>query len=70
MYKRAEFQTIKRRPEVNKDILMNTAISKPALLKQTFDKELLHPQSAFIVGDGGLSAEDFLSMNIADLFRT
>lgn len=32
-------------------------------------KELFHPQSAFIVGDGGLSAEDFLSMDVVELFR-
>lgn len=31
-------------------------------------KELFHPQSAFIVGDGGISASDFLSMNIKGLF--
>lgn len=32
-------------------------------------KELFHPQSAFIVGDGGLSAEDFLSMDVVELFK-
>lgn len=32
-------------------------------------KERFHPLSAFIVGDGGLSAEDFLSMDIVELFK-
>jgi predicted AAA+ superfamily ATPase len=32
-------------------------------------REIFHPQSAFIVGDGGLNAEEFLSMSIAELFR-
>lgn len=32
-------------------------------------KELFHPQSDFIVGDGGLSAEDFLSMDVVELFK-
>jgi len=32
-------------------------------------KELFHPQSAFIVGDGGLSTEDFLSMDVVELFK-
>ena len=32
-------------------------------------KEMFHPQSAFIVGEGGVSAENFLSMNIAELFK-
>lgn len=32
-------------------------------------KKLFHPQSAFIVGDGGLSAEDFLSMDVVELFK-
>ena len=27
------------------------------------------PKSAFIVGDGGISAEDFLSMDITNLFK-
>ncbi len=31
-------------------------------------RQLYNPQAAFIVGDGGISAEDFLSMNIANLF--
>ena len=32
-------------------------------------KENFHPLSAFIVGEGGISTEDFLSMNIAELFK-
>jgi len=32
-------------------------------------RERFHPLSAFIVGDGGLSAEDFLSMDIVELFK-
>ena len=31
-------------------------------------RQLFNPQSSFIVGDGGIGAEDFLSMNINDLF--
>ncbi len=31
-------------------------------------KTLFNPKSAFIVGDGGISAEDFLSMNLRSLF--
>lgn len=31
-------------------------------------RQLFKPQSAFIVGDGGISAEDFLSMDIRKLF--
>ena len=29
---------------------------------------LFNPQSAFIVGNGGISAEDFLSMDLRTLF--
>ena len=31
-------------------------------------KKLFHPKTAFIVGDGGISAENFLSLNIKELF--
>ena len=31
-------------------------------------RKLFNPQSAFIVGDGGISAEDFLSMDLRKLF--
>ena len=31
-------------------------------------RKLFNPQSAFIVGDGGISAEDFLSMDLSKLF--
>lgn len=31
-------------------------------------RQLFNPQSLFIVGDGGIRAEDFLSMNINNLF--
>ena len=31
-------------------------------------RKLFHPQTAFIVGDGGISAEDFLSMDLRKLF--
>ena len=31
-------------------------------------RERFNPQSAFVVGDGGISAEDFLSMDIKQLF--
>ncbi len=31
-------------------------------------KQLFHPHTAFIVGDGGISAEDFLMLNIKELF--
>ena len=31
-------------------------------------RKLFNPQSAFIVGDGGVSAEDFLSMDLRKLF--
>ena len=31
-------------------------------------KELFHPKNAFVVGDGGMKAEDFLSMDIKSLF--
>ena len=31
-------------------------------------RKLFHPQTAFIVGDGGISAEDFLSMDVRKLF--
>lgn len=31
-------------------------------------RENFHPASAFIVGDGGIKAEDFLTMNIRNLF--
>lgn len=33
-------------------------------------RKLFHPHSAFIVGDGGISAADFLSMDIPQLFKT
>ena len=32
-------------------------------------KEMFHPKSAFIVGDGGIKAEDFLTMDIRKLFN-
>ena len=31
-------------------------------------RKLFNPQSAFVVGDGGISAEDFLSMDLRKLF--
>ena len=31
-------------------------------------RKLFNPQAAFIVGDGGISAEDFLSMDVRKLF--
>ena len=31
-------------------------------------REMFHPKSAFIVGDGGIKAEDFLTMDIRKLF--
>ena len=31
-------------------------------------KQLFQPSKAFIVGDGGISIEDFLSMDIRKLF--
>ena len=31
-------------------------------------RKLFHPQTAFIVGDGGISAEDFFSMDLRKLF--
>ena len=31
-------------------------------------RKLFNPQVAFIVGDGGISAEDFLSMDVRKLF--
>ena len=31
-------------------------------------RKLFNPQSAFIVGDGGISAEDFLSVDLRMLF--
>lgn len=31
-------------------------------------KKLFSPKAAFIVGDGGISADDFLSMDIKSLF--
>ena len=31
-------------------------------------RELFAPRAAFIVGDGGISVEDFLSMDIRKLF--
>ena len=31
-------------------------------------RKLFNPQAAFIVGDGGISAEDFLSMDLRKLF--
>lgn len=31
-------------------------------------RKLFHPQTAFIVGDGGISVEDFLSMDVRKLF--
>ena len=31
-------------------------------------RQLFKPQASFIVGDGGIGAEDFLSMNINKLF--
>ena len=33
-------------------------------------KELFAPQAAFIVGDGGIGVEDFLSMDIRRLFQS
>ena len=32
-------------------------------------REVFHPKSAFIVGDGGIKAEDFLTMDIRKLFN-
>ena len=31
-------------------------------------RKLFNPQAAFIVGDGGIGAEDFLSMDVRKLF--
>lgn len=31
-------------------------------------RELFHPSESFVVGDGGIRAEEFLSMNISELF--
>ena len=31
-------------------------------------KQLFNPKSAFIVGDGGVSVEDFLTMDLRKLF--
>ena len=31
-------------------------------------RKLFNPQSAFIVGDGGIGAKDFLSMDVRKLF--
>ncbi len=31
-------------------------------------KKMFNPQTALIVGDGGISAEEFLSMDIRSLF--
>ena len=31
-------------------------------------RNMFHPHTAFIVGDGGMKAEDFLSMDIRTLF--
>ena len=32
-------------------------------------RDMFHPASAFVVGDGGISAEEFLSMDIRNLFK-
>ena len=32
-------------------------------------RDMFHPKAAFIVGDGGISAEDFLTMDIRKLFN-
>lgn len=32
-------------------------------------RDMFHPESAFVVGDGGISAEEFLSMDIRGLFK-
>ena len=32
-------------------------------------RETFNPQSAFIVGDGGIPAEDFLTMDVRQLFN-
>ena len=32
-------------------------------------RDMFKPKSAFIVGDGGSSAEEFLSMDIMNLFK-
>ena len=32
-------------------------------------RKMFHPKQAFIVGDGGISAEDFLTMDIRKLFN-
>ena len=32
-------------------------------------REMFHPKSAFIVGDGGIKAEDFLTMDVGKLFN-
>ena len=32
-------------------------------------RDMFKPKSAFIVGDGGISAEEFLSMDIKTLFK-
>ena len=31
-------------------------------------RQLFNPKSAFIIGDGGISAEDFFTMDIRKLF--
>ena len=33
-------------------------------------RELFAPQASFIVGDGGISVEEFLSMDIIKLFQS
>ena len=35
----------------------------------TVFREKFKPKTAFIVGDGGISAEDFLTMDIRNLFK-
>lgn len=47
------------------EVKSNTAKSTLGLNKF---KELFKPKTAFVVGDGGISAEEFLSMDLNKLF--
>ena len=84
MYKRAEYQIIKSRLEEPRkfiQVVMGARqIGKSTVVKQVLSnaekrscglekfRELFTPHAAFIVGDGGISVEDFLSLDIRKLF--
>ena len=77
MYKRAEYQKIKSRLEEERTFIQvvmgarqigKSTVVKQAILDRKAWGQMFNPKSSFIVGDGGIGVEEFLSMDINKLF--